>query len=348
MIGAGLVGLPDVKQAGLSGDPRNLTGEGAGGVGLSMYHISPRKLEEAKIGNRPEPKVILWRGASLVSAEVGKLKAGKGRRHDWKRGAIIRFSKQSRRRVLRIVATLKRETHPIFSTLTYPDEFTRLPRVVKSQLDKFRKRLLRKFPDAIVIWRMEAQVRKSGVNIGEIAPHFHMLIWNVSYENLLAWIPQNWYEVVGSKDKKHLMAGTRVERVRSTRGVLFYTAKYICKALDYELEGWGRYWGIFNRTRTHTGIKKLSDGKEIETKIKINNLKTIQGEREIMEIDGDTAMTILRYMRRKASEIYRKGKFVGRRKFPKSGHKFTLVCNADFWADAIPKIQAGCGGGATT
>lgn len=154
--------------------------------------------------------------------------------------------------------------------------------------------------------------------MGEIAPHFHLLVWNVDYKNLREWIPQNWYEVVGSGDEKHLAAGTRVERVRSSRGVLFYTAKYICKSDSYVMAGWGRYWGVVNR----------------------DMLKTIQGKKIVTEIDDPTAITILRYMRRKASECYdRKGKFIGRRKIPKWGYKFTIIGNADAWKSVANKEQ---------
>lgn len=279
-------------------------------AGLSMYHISPRSGEQ-------KPRVTLWEGASLITAELGK-KQGKGGKHEWVRGEIKSFSKASRRRILRLVATLRRTEVSCFGTLTYPDQFERNPDLVKNHLDKFFKRLLRKFPDAIVLWRMEPKTRKSGVSVGEIAPHFHLLIWNVEYEKLRQWIPLNWFQVVNSGDEKHLHAGTSVERVRSSRGVMFYTAKYICKSDSYIMPGWGRYWGVVNREM----------------------LKTIQGKRTVIEIDDFSAKTILRYMRRKASEVYdRHGKFVGRRKFPKWGYKFTLIGNADRWHEVVRRIR---------
>lgn len=279
--------------------------KGAESLGLSMVHISPQK-----------PTVTLWEGANLVRAELGKMRGGRGKRRDWKRGEITEFSKHSRRRISQLVATLKRSEVSLFVTMTYPDNFERDPRVVKSHLDNFFKRLFRRCPNAIVIWRMEPKVRKSGNSVGEIAPHFHLLIWGVDYKTLREWIPLNWYQVVGSGDEKHFEAGTSVERVRSSRGVMFYTAKYICKSDSYVMPGWGRYWGIVNRAL----------------------LKTIQGKRTVIEVDDASAKTILRYMRRKASEVYnRKGQFIGRRKFPKWGHKFTLIGNADFWKVVVEK-----------
>ena len=303
------------------------TGKGPSDAGLSMYHISPRKARAEKIKRQQAPRVTLWRGASLVSAELGKPQGLKGKRHEWKRGQISMFSKQSRRRVLRLVATLKRVALSSFVTLTYPDLFEKNPRIVKEHLDKFFKRMVRKFPEAIVIWRLEPMERKSGENKGEIAPHFHLLVWKADYKSLLQWLPENWYQVVGSNDRKHLMAGTSVEPVRSSRGVMYYTAKYICKAENYKLDGWGRYWGVVNRGTNEKGKRDN------------HNLKTIQGQEITIDIDDVTAKTILRYMRRRASEVYRKGKFIGRRKFPKWGHKFTLVGDADFWEGAIAKMR---------
>ena len=281
--------------------------KGGTDTGLSIVHKRPKK-----------PTVTLWEGASLVVMKLGKKQAKAAKGHEWKRGAITAFSRASRWRIMQLVATLKRTEVSLFVTMTYPDAFERNPRKVKAHLATFCKRLLREFPDAIVLWRMEPKVRKSGASAGEIAPHFHLLIWNVDYKLLREWIPLNWYQVVGSGDEKHLAAGTSVERVRSSRGVMHYTTKYIAKSDSYVMPGWGRYWGVVNR--------KL--------------LKTIQGKPVMEELDDVSAKTILRYMRHKASEVYdSKGQFVGRKKFRKWGHKMTLISNADFWREVVRKTS---------
>lgn len=270
-----------------------------------------------------ESGIVSFReGASLVQVSVGHSVRKKDRRVTWTRGMIKGFSRQSRRRILRIVATIKRIEKPVFITCTYPDEFPTEGAAMKKHLDTFFKRIIRGYPDAIILWRLEPQKRKSGMNKGEIAPHYHMLIWKVPYSDLREWIPVNWYEVVNSGDEKHLSAGTRVERVRSVHGVLNYTSKYICKSLEFVVEGWGRYWGIINR----------------------DDFKTIQGTSTSVRIDSKTAQTVLRYMRRRGSELYKKNKktgvneYVGRRKTPKHGRKYTLICDSDFWQRTLPKI----------
>ena len=297
-----------------------------------MYHISPIVTDFTKslpvgVVCEPKPRINFRRGASLLSCELGKTRALKGKRHDWMRGKITQFSKQSRRRILRLVASLKRSEKPLFCTLTYPDEFDETPRIWKKHLDTVFKRLLREYPKAIVIWRLERKPRQSGENQGRIAPHFHLLVYNVSYLPLLKWLPLAWYEVVDSHDPRHLTwhrgkCGNGnvpcVQEVRSVGGVLFYTSKYICKAENDELEGIGRMWGIVGRAE----------------------LPGVQGAFEVVELDARTALTVLRYMRRKASEIYRKGRYRGRRKIPGWGIKFTLIGDSEFWYNALPRIQA--------
>lgn len=293
--------------------------------GLSMYHISPQGEMAESFFNQPGAKVSFYKGASLVVAKMGdkQIKPSKVDR-DWVRGEISAFSKGSRRRLLRLVATIRRDKEPLFGTLTYPDNFEQDPKQVKKQWDKFTKRLLRRFPSAVVIWRMEPQIRKSGKNKGQIAPHFHLLIWGIQYKDMREFLPVAWYESVGSQDKKHLEAGTSVEKVHSVNGVMYYTAKYIAKSDSFKLPGWGRYWGIVNR----------------------DMFQDLQGERVTVEIDNQTAFTLLRYMRRKGSEIYGKNKqtgrteYKGRRRVPKWGNKYTLIGRADFWAAVIPRITA--------
>lgn len=285
------------------------------GAGLSMYHISPQKPPGRVFS--AEPKVKFRRGASLISCELGKPRGGVGKRHSWKRGVIKSFSKGSRRRILRLVASLKRSIPPVFVTLTYPDKFPENPREWKKHLDSFFKRLLRRYPRAVVVWKLERKKRKTGVNKGEIAPHGHLLVYGAAFLSLLKWVSKAWYEVVGSGDLKHFNAGTSVEAVRSVRGVLYYTSKYICKQENDVLEGIGRTWGVVGR----------------------EELPGIQGEFQVVELDYKTALTILRYMRHKGSELYKKGRYIGRRKIPKWGVKYTLIGDAEFWYAKLPEIQ---------
>jgi hypothetical protein len=262
-----------------------------------------------------------------------------------KRGKIKGFSRGSRGRLLKTVGRLKQDKLPVFVTLTYPDDFPVTPERWRRDLAALWRRMRRQWPEAAAIWKKEFKRRKSGVNAGKVAPHYHMLLWlpewvatgieawirhwklqlarvkvadgktllmtqlfnlgdeikiedrgpnvkvvrrqftnkkgsfevveyweldginhltdgavnaaqgreNVVIETkeaLQAWFAVNWYEVVGSGEPRHLAAGTRVEQVRSARGVFAYASKYLAKVEDDpapEYDSIGRCWGIMGR-----------------------------------------------------------------------------------------------------
>lgn len=208
-------------------------GAGGGGgdvLGLSTAHISPFQGE-----------AHFYMGGSLAIAR--RLDRSKPVGGGGKRSAITTFSKASRTRLMRLLATLEREALPIFITLTYPAEYPVSSQIYKRHLDSFAKRLTRLEPSAAFVWRLEFQKRG--------APHYHLLVWNVSYLKLLAWVSRAWFEVVGSGDEKHLAAGTRVENIRSLRGLMAYAAKYVGKIdplqTSESMGHVGRWWGVVGR-----------------------------------------------------------------------------------------------------
>jgi hypothetical protein len=155
-----------------------------------------------------------------------------------KRGKVRGFSRKSRQRFLAFVAMLRKDALPLFVTLTYPEWWPVEWQTWKDDLDKFIKNhVMRKWPGAAVIWKLEPQERG--------APHFHLMIWGVPYMPK-EWLAETWYKVAGTNDPKHLQAGTRVERARSFRGVMCYAGKkYMGKEVTLPA-GWehvGRFWG---------------------------------------------------------------------------------------------------------
>lgn len=254
------------------------TGEVLACPGLSPLHNSPR---------------LEWRdGGGLLKAVRGK--APKVHYERGKRGVVKGFSNSSRRRLLRLVSSVDLKRKPVFVTLTYPGEFPFNPRLWKRHLDTFIKRLGRKFGQVSGVWKLEAQERG--------APHYHMLIWGVEYSDLISFVSSNWYEVVGSGDENHLRAGTRVEIVRSHRGVLSYASKYLGKVEQPMIELWdmvGRYWGVFFRDRLPVGVMRA------------------------VYVDYKTAVTIIRYMRRFA------------RLRSRAYYSLTVNCNSDNWISRL-------------
>jgi hypothetical protein len=171
-----------------------------------------------------------------------------------KRGIVMRFSWRSRTRLMRLLNTVDVTRLPVFVTLTYPDSYNSPlePRQWKQDLRVFELRLKRRFPGGCYVWRMETLERKSGERIGEIMPHFHLLVYGVSQARLRKWVPVAWYETVGTNDVKHLHAGTQVKLITSRRGVMRYASKALGQVMSGELaktlqakgEGVGRWWGV--------------------------------------------------------------------------------------------------------
>ena len=168
------------------------------------------------------------------------------------RGGITKFSRASQRGLMRKMASVDREKSglPLFITLTYAKIYPENLKDSKRDLKIFFQRMIRTFPDACGIWKLEPQKRG--------APHYHLLVWGANYQDLLSWVPNNWHDIAGFGDENHLkfhqgfLGGKNrhcVSQIRSWRGVRSYTAKYMGKLCDSA--GWsspGRFWGVFHRS----------------------------------------------------------------------------------------------------
>jgi len=162
------------------------------------------------------------------------------------RGKVNGLSDESRRRLMMLLHSIERKAAmPAFVTLTLPDDRLMTPIEAKTALQTLFKRWKRRSPRLCAVWRLEAHPERS-LRAGVAVPHFHLLVWG-------AWIDRNelsrdWAEVVGAPNfLAHLAAGTKVESIRSFRGVCSYAAKYISKISPVDLgSDAGRVWGIFN------------------------------------------------------------------------------------------------------
>lgn len=323
---------------------------------MSTVHIPPRAENRSNLEvlgewkrslGRGTASLELWKGGSLARVCLPVDRDRPGKRGGGKRGKCGPFGPRSRNRLMETTNKIRRGTLPFFVAFTYPDQFPTNPEVWKEHLEALLKRLRRVHPQAAALWRLELVPRKSGENVGKIAPHFHLLIWNVpekwedpgkhqtrlkfmlqtwcdiedgrrlvrreifrdgvlhhsephvensdpdkgpietveskrvdrrgrewrivehwqkdgvaylterlaklrrleesDWVTFKEWLSVNWYEVVGSCDRRHLKAGTRVEEVQSWSGVTAYAAKYLSKETMEEVGSVGRYWGVFNR-----------------------------------------------------------------------------------------------------
>lgn len=246
------------------------------------------------------PQITLYSGASYLNVKRKPKEKQEGKEREVvKRGKVAGFSRKSRKRLINTLAQVRRDSLPLFVTLTYPAVYSDDPKVWKRHLDNFIKRLARKFPNVAGVWKLEPQKRG--------APHFHVMVWGVDYMDLLAFVPQAWYEVVGSGDENHLSwhmgllgNGNKhcVQLIEKVRGVFWYASKYMSK----EVAGWegvGRWWGVFFRERLPLG--------------QVVNV----------QVSEQKAIEFIRYMRRYAhlrSRDYR---------------GLTIVCNPDLWLNKL-------------
>lgn len=180
------------------------------------------------------------------------------------RGKVTGFSRQSRLRMMRTVSKLENAKRPLFVTLTYPDEFEGQvdgKEIKEKHLKNLWKRMDYNWTELSCIWKLEYAERKSGINVGELFPHLHILVWGlyeVDIEEVREFVKNAWWEVCGELSGDHFKAGTRVERLRHYRGTMSYISKYMSKDDEKELKV-GRWWGVKGRANLPSARKVVFD-----------------------------------------------------------------------------------------
>jgi len=214
---------------------------------MSRPHLSAAERDELTHNPANLPRVTVAMGGRLARLQFTQPPALNPPRGT--RGPITDFTRKARKRLADHLSAIDRTAVrylPLFITLTYPKEYPVTCAETKRHLDTFCKWLVRRYPHAAAVWRLEYQTRG--------APHFHLLVYNVQYIHY-AQIARHWAKAVGSGLAAHIAAGTQVQRIRSWRGVQAYVAKYICKAGEIPAEATpGRFWGIINRNLLPTRL----------------------------------------------------------------------------------------------
>lgn len=180
---------------------------------------------------------IEWQGDRL---QVRVQKETKAMVPEPKRGEVSGFSDSSRFRCLKFVAGIdwKAGGECWFLTLTYPDTIEwHEPAIRQLHLSNFQTKLRRHYDRPIgFVWRTEWLPRKSGRCEGEIAPHFHLVVFNAPLlTRQVAW--NFWMESIG----EHVYADVWVEELYNAARVGLYIAKYAAKQIP--LLGYGAYLG---------------------------------------------------------------------------------------------------------
>lgn len=207
-------------------------------LGLSSCHISPR----AYVRWSPRGALLELRRTGAKQCIVPKNQRGK----------VSTFSRRSRSRLLRKLASCDRSalSQSLLVTLTYPRSFATGSSTYKRHFDTWSKRLERRFPGASAIWKLEFQDRG--------APHFHLIVMGVPFM-ARQWLSRTWFEVVKSDDPHHRVVGTQVQRVKSYRKALSYAAKYVAKLpVGESASEPGRFWGVIGRKNLPSAVLEWS------------------------------------------------------------------------------------------
>ena len=184
-------------------------------------------------------------GVTLYKQDAVVRRTGGRRNHDPPpRGTVVKFSYKARQRLAFVAANSPVEFHTMI-TLTYPAVFPSDGKTVHANRHAFLEFCRRDFGTPFYLWFLEFQRRG--------APHIHLLLdWPMPRRRELVTGLRNrvaftWYRIVGSGDEKHLSAGTRTERLRSSEGGARYAVKYACKmrqkVVPVQYQNVGRFWG---------------------------------------------------------------------------------------------------------
>ena len=225
----------------------------AGGNGLVPCAISDRKA-----------KIELY--ADMLRVSVSRPETPN--KQYTARGSVTSFSRRSRHRMLTRLSQLRNVQNGWFVTLTFPDVFPENPRHAKQAVANLRKRIARQYPGAGGIWRLEFKERKTGTRAGKIAPHFHLLLFGIVTTSLefRTWLRKAWFEVVGSRDMRHLYAGTQADEIKNRRHAMAYASKYAAKDNDdtdrlpaAQKGHVGRFWGMFGEIDVTPSVVTMLD-----------------------------------------------------------------------------------------
>lgn len=188
-------------------------------------------------------KLVTWKD-NAITAEV--VRPGK-------RGECKGFSKSSRFRMLKMIATIdwEKALPCLFLTLTYPDRcgFQNSKQLTQDRSVFWRYLEAYLGQQVPAVWRTEWKVRQSGENEGHFMPHVHMLIMQcrfISYK----WIRWHWRKTLRIWGRPNV----QVEACDNSAKSAIYVAKYAGKEND-PLLGYGTYlnstsgrsWGVFRR-----------------------------------------------------------------------------------------------------
>lgn len=143
----------------------------------------------------------------------------------------------------------KKISHSLFLTLTWPDECLSMDYSDRTmQRNVFMRHLEKEVGRQVpAIWRIEWEERKSGMYTGDLAPHLHLMVFNVRY---ISWqrVRELWRQSIrrGSGVLK-----TWVKGIYNEDGACRYLSKYVSKYRSLDVSSYlnsgikfGKHWDV--------------------------------------------------------------------------------------------------------
>lgn len=217
---------------------------------------------------------VPWRSNGEAVRIEGKLT---GTAKTQARSTVKCFSRKSRSRLFRTCAAINWNLlgPGFFVTLTYPGDLAGVDQTgagTQAHLKAFWKRLERQYGEVGGMWKREFQAR------GAVHFHIAMIIPVLGGEEndglelvrLRDFVAGAWYEVVGSGQATHLLAGTQVQELADHPAAYFagyaggsHSSKEYQHRVPDGMDDVGRFWGV-RRLRPEWAERRISEDQAVE------------------------------------------------------------------------------------
>jgi len=283
-----------------------------------MGAISGRLVFEDNIRSVTGRGLIIHEG--YVELRNAKIKPN---REISQRGKIKYFSKKSRIRLMKFMASIK-DQFLVHQTFTFPDDVMEGKSISERSTfshrvrRRFLKRVQRRWPSFKAVIRQEWEQRKSGDIIGQSCPHLHTLyvvdlLSKANHKDLAVQLGKLWVACLGTIDyNKALSVAINKESyvwMNNQSMATRYISKYIAKVELYEGdESRGRAWykvGEFNipdpewqalTDREETAVKRILRGYMKRRSRRLTKTLKLKGCDTFVFIRKDTIHRIIDYV----------------------------------------------------
>ncbi len=210
----------------------------------------------------------------------------------------------------------------------------------------------RRFPGIGIVWRLEFKRRKSGLNVGKVAPHYHLLVWNVPRKFDYKAERGKWISTRPGPEGSWELSVT-VNDGQQRREV-------VRKGFQDRLGEWmSRNWydvagtGELKHYNSGTNVTELESTEQVFYYVSkylgkveedlpcpypgrfwgiVNPANMPKGKRVVLKCTGKQVAQIMRWMRRYIHAVTQ-------RRYRFNRWSMSCLCNAGFWAECLERAR---------